>query len=221
LTKAQKRSLKKQKQKQQLEQSNGKQTEENKAKEEAAPKEAQPKEENTTENNHEKPETPEKKETVIPSDGTPKAKETPTKAKNTNEKNGGAKDDEKPILDSKDKQKQQSQQQKKGVEKKLGNGIEIKDIKVGNGPEIKQGQLLHIMFAGQLADKTVFDKQLTGSGFAYKFGSEEGIKGWHLGMKGMKVGGKRRIVIPPKFAFGVDGDPAKKSSRRCNCNIYC
>jgi len=95
------------------------------------------------------------------------------------------------------------------LKKKLPNGIEIKDVKVGNGPEIKFGQTIHIMYAGQLSNKTVFDKQLTGTGFAYKFGSEDGIKGWHLGMKGMKAGGKRRIVVPPKFAFGVDGNPAK------------
>jgi len=65
------------------------------------------------------------------------------------------------------------------------------------------------MYAGQLSNKTVFDKHLTGTGFSYKFGSEDGIKGWHLGMKGMKVGGKRRIVVPPNYAFGVDGNPAK------------
>jgi len=111
-------------------------------------------------------------------------------------KNGGAAEDD-------------SSKQKKPVEKKLPSGIEIKDIKVGNGPEVKNGQTLHLLYAGQLPNKQVFDKHLTGTGFSYKFGSEDGIKGWHLGMKGMKLGGKRRIVVPPKFAFGVDGNPAK------------
>lgn len=94
-------------------------------------------------------------------------------------------------------------------DKKLANGIEYKDIKIGKGPDIKFGQQLHILYAGQLEDKTVFDKNLTGSGFEYKFGSDSGIKGWHLGMKGMKVGGKRRIVIPAKLAYGEEGCPEK------------
>jgi len=184
LTKSQKRSLKKK------QQANGKQTAEDKQTEGATT----PKEDNNSK--EDKPQT----EAVSPSDAAQKTNETSTK---TNEKNGGAKEDEeKTAGDSKGKQK-------KGVEKKLPNGIEIKDIKVGPGSEIKNGQSLHIVYAGQLENKTVFDKHLTGGGFPYKYGSDEGIKGWHSGMKGMRAGGKRRITIPPKFAFGVDGNAEK------------
>jgi len=206
LTKSQKRKLKKQQQQHQ----NGNQTEENKAdntqQQETTPKsEDKPQEPKQTQNDNVKPQTSEKTETVAPSNEAPKTNDTPTK--NTNEKNGVKEGGDK-AGDSKEKQQKQ-QPQKKPVEKKLPNGIEIKDLKVGTGPDIKHGQVIKLMYAGQLSNKTVFDKQLTGSGFEYKFGSEEGLKGWNLGMKGMKLGGKRRITIPPKFAFGADGNPAK------------
>jgi len=95
------------------------------------------------------------------------------------------------------------------AEAKLPTGIDIKDLKAGTGDEIQNGQTLVLYYVGQLEDKKVFDKVLSGDGFEYKFGSEEPIKGWHLGMKGMKIGGKRRITIPPKFAYGAEGSAAK------------
>lgn len=186
LTKSQKKKLKKQKQ------SNGKATENATPKPDDKAQEEKPNQNEKTENINTNQQTSEKTETASQSNDTP--------TKDANEKNG-TKDSE----DSKNKSKQQN----KLVEKKFPNGIEIKDLKLGNGAEVKNGQVVHLWYAGQLANKTVFDKQLTGTGFQYKFGSDEGIKGWHLGMKGMKIGGKRRIVVPPKFAFGVDGNPAK------------
>jgi len=187
-------------------QQNGKQTEENKT--DHTPQEAK-------QNDNTKSQTSEKTETTAPSsDEAPKTNDTPTK--NANEKNGVKEGGDK-VGDAKEKPHKQQPPQKKTVEKKLpsGNekkfpsGIEIKDLKVGSGSEIKHGQVVKLMYAGQLSDKQVFDKQLVGSGFEYKFGSEEGLKGWNLGMKGMKLGGKRRITLPPKFAFGADGNPAK------------
>jgi FK506-binding nuclear protein len=91
----------------------------------------------------------------------------------------------------------------------LKNGISYKDMKQGTGKPIKNGQTLRVYYVGQLEDKSIFDKSISGDGFEFKFGSNDIIQGWNLGMKGMKVGGKRRIVIPPKFAYGAEGQGQK------------
>jgi len=115
----------------------------------------------------------------------------------------------------KEEQKIESNDQTKSAKKsanaepKFPNGIDVKDLKPGTGDEIQNGQTLVLYYVGQLEDKKVFDKVLAGDGFEYKFGNEEPIKGWHLGMKGMKIGGKRRIILPPKFAYGAEGSAAK------------
>jgi len=82
-------------------------------------------------------------------------------------------------------------------------------LKVGSGEEIQNGQTILLHYVGQLDDKKVFDKVLSGDGFEYKFGSEEPLKGWQLGLKGIKVGGKRRITLPAKFGYGAEGCTAK------------
>jgi FKBP-type peptidyl-prolyl cis-trans isomerase len=90
-------------------------------------------------------------------------------------------------------------------ETSLSNGVTYKDVKHGTGEEIKNGQTVLLYYVGQLEDKKVFDKVLSGAGFEYKFGSEEPVKGWNVGLQGMKVGGKRRIVLPSRFAYGEQG----------------
>jgi len=94
-------------------------------------------------------------------------------------------------------------------EVKLSSGIEYKDLKEGTGDEIQNGQTLILYYVGQLDDKKVFDKVLSGDGFEYKYGSDEPIKGFNLGLKGTKIGSKRRVVIPPKLAYGAEGSVAK------------
>jgi FKBP-type peptidyl-prolyl cis-trans isomerase len=121
------------------------------------------------------------------------------------------------TIDDKQESKEQQHEAKDNKTKtkvlsdgiKLPNGIEYKDIKVGSGDEIQNGQTLSLFYVGQLEDKKVFDKVLSGDGFEYHVGSEEPVKGWQLGMKGMKIGGKRRIVVPSKFAFGAQGSAEK------------
>jgi len=144
-----------------------------------------------------KEETNETKEAPAPS--------APEKANET------ANDKTEPKEEQKIESNDQTKASKKGgnAETKLSNGIEWKDLKPGTGDEIQNGQTLILYYVGQLEDKKVFDKVLAGDGFENKFGSEEPVKGLHLGMKGMKIGGKRRITIPPKFAYGAEGSAAK------------
>jgi len=88
---------------------------------------------------------------------------------------------------------------------KMKNGIQFKELKEGTGAVVKPGQTLAVYYVGQLKDKSIFDKSIQGEGFEFTLGKGEVIKGWEEGIKGMKVGGKRRIVVPPNLAYGSAG----------------
>jgi len=143
-------------------------------------------------------------------------KKEQAQAANNNKENNETKEasSEKPketTSETKEEQKTESNDKGKTPKKdvKLPNGIEYKDLKEGTGDEIQNGQTLILYYVGQLEDKKVFDKVLSGDGFEHKVGSDEPVKGWNLGIKGMKIGGKRRITVPPKFAYGAEGSVAK------------
>lgn len=60
---------------------------------------------------------------------------------------------------------------------------------------------MSVYYVGKLKDNgKVFDKQMKGDGFKFKLGKGEVIKGWDIGVQGMKVGGKRMIQCPPEAA---------------------
>merc|ERR1719242_335753 len=91
--------------------------------------------------------------------------------------------------------------------KTLEGGIKAKDMAEGKGKGAKNGDKLRVYYVGQTQDKEVFDKAITGSGFDFTLGKGEVIKGWDVGCQGMKVGGKRKLIIPPKYAYGAEGSP--------------
>ena len=90
----------------------------------------------------------------------------------------------------------------------LKGGIQLEDLKVGNGLEVTGKKMIGMYYEGKLkSNNKVFDSRLRGKPFKFRLGAREVIKGWDIGIEGMKVGGKRRLTIPPAMAYGAKGAP--------------
>jgi FKBP-type peptidyl-prolyl cis-trans isomerase len=89
--------------------------------------------------------------------------------------------------------------------------LEKIDIVVGKGAEAKKGQKVKVHYVGTLQkDGSKFDSSRDrGEPFEFALGAGEVIKGWDEGVPGMKVGGKRKLVIPPHLGYGARGAGAK------------
>jgi len=86
---------------------------------------------------------------------------------------------------------------------KMDNGLEIQDLKIGTGAEARSGQALAVNYLGTLADGTKFDSSYDrGEPFQFVLGAGQVIQGWDLGLIGMKIGGKRKLTIPPALGYG-------------------
>jgi FKBP-type peptidyl-prolyl cis-trans isomerase FkpA len=87
--------------------------------------------------------------------------------------------------------------------------LEIDDTSPGKGREATTGDTVHVEYTGTLMNGTKFDSTDDHGGEPFKFtiGNGEVIKGWDLGVVGMKVGGKRRLRIPPDLGYGENGSP--------------
>lgn len=82
----------------------------------------------------------------------------------------------------------------------------IEEIKVGEGAEAKAGDVVRVHYTGWLTDGTKFDSSVDrGAPFEFNLGAGEVIKGWDQGVAGMKVGGKRKLTIPPDLGYGDRG----------------
>jgi peptidylprolyl isomerase len=82
------------------------------------------------------------------------------------------------------------------------------DLHKGKGPAAKTGQTVTVQYVGALyRDNSVFDNSWDrGQPFPFKLGAGQVIPGWDAGVKGMKVGGRRELVIPPDQAYGAQGN---------------
>lgn len=106
------------------------------------------------------------------------------------------------------KQKNQQNQPQKAGPKQLSGGVMIEDLRVGKGPEAKAGKKVSVYYEGRLkSNNKVFDSTKSGEGFKFQLGRSEVIRGWDIGIVGMKVGTKRRITCPPNVAYGPKGSP--------------
>ena len=81
------------------------------------------------------------------------------------------------------------------------------DVVVGTGAEAAAGKKVKVHYTGRLTDGKQFDSSVGKSPFGFQLGAGQVIKGWDLGVAGMKVGGKRKLTIPPELAYGKRGFP--------------
>jgi len=88
----------------------------------------------------------------------------------------------------------------------LPGGLKIQDLVVGTGQEVEAGDTVQVHYTGWLTDGTKFDSSVDrGQPFVFQLGAGQVIKGWDQGVAGMKVGGKRRLEIPPSLGYGSRG----------------
>jgi peptidylprolyl isomerase len=81
--------------------------------------------------------------------------------------------------------------------------LQITDEKIGTGEAVKKGDTVEINYVGTLTNGTKFDASADHGGpFTTQIGVGQVIKGWDEGVIGMKVGGKRKLVIPPSLGYG-------------------
>ena len=86
------------------------------------------------------------------------------------------------------------------------SGLRYEDIVVGTGASPERGQEVTVHYTGTLEDGTKFDSSLDrGQPFKFNIGIGQVIKGWDEGVLTMKVGGKRKLVIPPQLGYGARG----------------
>ncbi len=86
--------------------------------------------------------------------------------------------------------------------------LKILEVAVGTGTPAVAGKTVSMHYIGMLEDGTVFDSSHTrGTPYEFKLGAGNVIKGWDMGIPGMKVGGKRRFIINAEYAYGAAGYP--------------
>jgi FKBP-type peptidyl-prolyl cis-trans isomerase FkpA len=89
---------------------------------------------------------------------------------------------------------------------KTASGLSYVDEVVGNGAAAEPGQMVSVHYTGWLTNGHKFDSSVDrGQPFEFSLGRGQVIKGWDEGVAGMKVGGKRRLTIPPELGYGARG----------------
>jgi FKBP-type peptidyl-prolyl cis-trans isomerase len=87
-------------------------------------------------------------------------------------------------------------------------GLGVDEVKPGEGAVATRGKTVSVHYTGKLTDGTKFDSSYDrGQPIEFPLGAGVVIKGWDMGIEGMKVGGKRKLTIPPDLAYGARGTP--------------
>jgi FKBP-type peptidyl-prolyl cis-trans isomerase len=96
----------------------------------------------------------------------------------------------------------------KGAAAPQEGGLMIEEVKAGDGALATKGKTVSVHYTGKLTNGTKFDSSLDrGQPIEFVLGAGMVIKGWDQGIEGMKVGGKRKLTIPPELAYGARGTP--------------
>jgi peptidylprolyl isomerase len=88
---------------------------------------------------------------------------------------------------------------------KRPSGLYVLDLTPGTGAEVGNGQVAQVHYTGWLVDGAKFDSSVGGEPLEFQVGVGQVIAGWDEGVAGMKVGGKRRLVLPPQLGYGDAG----------------
>lgn len=90
------------------------------------------------------------------------------------------------------------------------SGLKYIDLVEGTGPNPRPGQTVAVHYTGTLENGTKFDSSRDrGVPYEFQIGTGAVIKGWDEGVMSMKVGGKRKLTIPPAIGYGAQGRPPK------------
>jgi FKBP-type peptidyl-prolyl cis-trans isomerase FkpA len=86
------------------------------------------------------------------------------------------------------------------------SGLVIEDLEVGDGAEAVAGKQVSVHYTGWLTDGKKFDSSKDrGDPFSFPLGARHVIAGWDEGVQGMKIGGRRKLTIPPQLGYGARG----------------
>ncbi|MDA0840961.1 MAG: FKBP-type peptidyl-prolyl cis-trans isomerase [Planctomycetota bacterium] len=87
------------------------------------------------------------------------------------------------------------------------SGLTYTDLKEGSGRVAAPGNAVSVLYTGWLTDGKMFDStsKRGNAPFGFKLGAGQVIKGWDEGVAGMKIGGKRKLTIPPELGYGARG----------------
>jgi FKBP-type peptidyl-prolyl cis-trans isomerase len=89
---------------------------------------------------------------------------------------------------------------------KTASGLQIEELVVGTGAAAASGQKVSVHYTGWLTNGTKFDSSKDrNEAFVFGLGRGQVIRGWDEGVQGMKVGGKRKLTIPPELGYGSRG----------------
>ena len=89
---------------------------------------------------------------------------------------------------------------------KTSSGLQYVDLVTGDGREAHVGETAFVHYTGWLEDGTKFDSSVDrGDPFSFRLGAGRVIKGWDEGVVGMKIGSKRKLILPPHLGYGSRG----------------
>ena len=83
--------------------------------------------------------------------------------------------------------------------------LKVEDLVVGSGTEAQSGKTVSVHYTGWLTNGAKFDSSIGRGPFSFPLGGGRVIQGWDTGVAGMKVGGKRKLTIPPAMGYGARG----------------
>ena len=89
-----------------------------------------------------------------------------------------------------------------------GGQLQSQDLVIGTGAVVATGDIATVHYVGRLQNGTVFDSsRARNQPFPFRVGAGQVIQGWDRGVPGMRIGGTRRLTIPPSLAYGSQGQP--------------